>query len=104
MLLGLTHLLTEHHQDLRDEAGPAGLVAGAAAAAGVAVEVFVEEEEVAPMRIVAVDVLSPNTGRLPVASGRNNAGDAVGKFFGDLFERSSCCPSRWGIRPGSELP
>lgn len=41
-------------QQPRDECGPAGLMRGTAAAAGVAVEVFVEEDEVTPVWIVRV--------------------------------------------------
>src|SRR5438105_15156327 len=47
--VGLAALL----QQLGDEASPARLVAGADPAAGVAVEILVEEHEVAPVGIVA---------------------------------------------------
>ena len=40
------------HQQLRDEAGPARLMRGTDAAAGVAVEVFVEEHVIAKMRVL----------------------------------------------------
>ena len=46
------------------ESCPAGLVAGAEAAAGVAVEVFVEEEEVAPVGIIGVTILIAVAGAL----------------------------------------
>src|SRR6185436_16040528 len=39
-------------QQLGDEAGPAGLVAGPHAPAVVAVEVFVERDQVLPLRVV----------------------------------------------------
>src|SRR5205823_2498588 len=38
-------------QQLGDDGGPAGLVRGAEALAGVAVEVLVEEDQVAPVRV-----------------------------------------------------
>ena len=38
-------------QQLGDQAGPAGLMAGAEPGAVVAVEVFVEQDQVAPVRI-----------------------------------------------------
>src|SRR5690349_6856097 len=42
----------EDVHDPRDDAGPAGLVARAEARAVVAVEVFVEQDQVAPVRIL----------------------------------------------------
>ena len=42
----------EIDEDLGDQAGPAGLMAGAAAAARVAVKIFVEGDQVAPVWIV----------------------------------------------------
>ena len=47
------------HQQLRDEAGPARLMRGTDAAAGVAVEVLVEGDQIAPVRIVLEQVLVP---------------------------------------------
>src|SRR5258706_3119730 len=37
--------------ELRDDAGPTGLMARAQALAGVAVEILVEQDEIAPMRV-----------------------------------------------------
>ena len=54
---------------LGDDAGPAGLVAGAETRAGVAVEVLVEQDEVAPVRIASgTSSRSPLTGRRPFSS------------------------------------
>src|SRR4029079_11878875 len=44
--------------ELRDDAGPAGLVRGAEAFAGVPVEVLGEDDEVAPVRI-RVELVAP---------------------------------------------
>ena len=46
--------LAEVAQEAGDQRRPAGLVAGAEAAAVVAVEVFVEQDQVAPVRVVGV--------------------------------------------------
>ena len=72
---GVPHrVLARLLQQLGDERGPAGLVAGAKAAAGVAVEVFVERDVVAPVRIRGrTSSTPPLTGRFPSASRRNRA-------------------------------
>ena len=61
-------------QELGDQPGPAGLVRGADAAAVVAVEVFVEQQVVAEVRIVLqLCRASPNTGRRPVLVAQEDA-------------------------------
>src|SRR5262245_31808352 len=57
----------EYRQRPRDNAGPAGLVAGAEAGAVVAVEVLVEEDVVAPVRVV-LELLGAAVDR-PTAAG-----------------------------------
>ena len=51
LLLALQRVLGVLLDQLGDQAGPPGLVAGAEAGAGVAIEIFVEQDEVAPVRI-----------------------------------------------------
>ena len=54
---------------LGDHARPAGLVAGSHPRSSVAVEVFVERDIVAPVRIALEIILRmPNTARCPAAS------------------------------------
>ena len=48
-----------------DQAGPAGLVGGAEALAGIAVEVLVERQQVVPGGVVLEQCSSPKTGRRP---------------------------------------
>src|SRR5438128_5805693 len=60
--------------EIRDESRPSRLMRGAEAFAGVAVEVFVEEHEVAPVRIVREQFCFARAGRavdgtIPVAVG-----------------------------------
>ena len=86
-------------QQLGDQSGPAGLVRGAEAAPGVAVEIFVEQQVVAEMRVGLQLVVWPNTARRPCASRRNSSRQPAGQFFGDLQDRHDTGRSRWGIRP-----
>ncbi len=44
--------LAQANQDLSDYPGPAGLMAGAAAAAGLAMEIFMERNQIPPVGIV----------------------------------------------------
>jgi hypothetical protein len=53
-----------------DDAGPTGLMAGAEAGPVVAVEVLVEQDEVAPVRIFLNFRVPPYTGRRPCSSRR----------------------------------
>ena len=67
---GAARLLDE----LGHERRPAGLVAGAQPGAGVAVEVLVEQDAVAPVRVVVCrSSPPPRTGRRPAASRRKSA-------------------------------
>ena len=61
----------ERGQQHGDQTRPASLVAGADAAAGVAVEILVELQVVAEVRVGLQSWLSPKIGRRPVASRRN---------------------------------
>ena len=44
--------LTQANQDLGDQSGPAGLVAGAAASGGVAMKIFMKGNQIAPVGII----------------------------------------------------
>src|SRR5262245_1513098 len=69
-----------------NDAGPAGLVAGAQARPVVAVEVFVELQVIAPVRVL-LELAGPAEHRpppLPVA--QKDAGQASGQFLGDLVK------------------
>ena len=61
----------EHVEKARDQTGPPRLVAGAEPRAVVTLEVFVEEDQVAPVRIVLNFAVPPYTGRRPLVSRRN---------------------------------
>ena len=56
-------------QQLRDQSGPAGLMRGADAAAGVAVKIFVEQHVIAEVRVV---LLARVLRRTPAACRRSS--------------------------------
>ena len=86
--------------ELGDQSGPTGLVARADPGAVVAVEVFVERDQIAPVRVV-----------LEFFSGAENWSSLIGidckkmlhqpprDFPGDLPKRHHLVRNRWGIRP-----
>src|SRR5712692_8329823 len=57
-------------QELRDEPRPARLVAGADAGAVVAVEVLVERDQAAPVRVALEDLRAAVDGTAPVGAGQ----------------------------------
>src|SRR5256714_4549047 len=69
-----------------DEARPAGLVRSAEAHARVAVEVFVEEYEVAPVRVVLEFSVPAVHGPAPFAVAREDAYEPVGEATRHLVE------------------
>src|SRR5829696_2849247 len=77
-------LAAELVEELGDQAGPAGLVAGADAAAGVAVEVLVEGDEVAPVRVALEFLLLAEDRAATVGVEHERGGQAAGQLGGDL--------------------
>ena len=71
-------------QQVCHEARPAGLVRGADAGAGVAVEVLVEQQQVAPLGVVAELRDAPATGRCPSASGQPDRDQPRGQVGGHV--------------------
>ena len=74
-------------QELGDQAGPAGLVRGAHAAAGVAVEIFVEQDVILEMRVglrVWDDISRRAAGRPSPC--KNNFVEAAREFVGHRNE------------------
>ena len=69
-----------------DEGGPSGLVRSAAAAAGVGVEEFVEEDEVLPCGIGGVAVVAAVAGPVAVGIRFEEPAHAAGDFMGCLLE------------------
>lgn len=69
-----------------DQGGPAGLVGGTAAASGFTVKVFVEQQEVFPMRIGGVLGVRAVAGALALEICEEKGGVAAGEFSGDLIE------------------
>ena len=61
----------EQVEQARDQPGPPRLVAGAEPRPVVTLEVFIEEDQIAPVRIVLELGRPPYTGRRPLASRRN---------------------------------
>src|SRR5581483_3873536 len=75
-------------EQLGHQRGPAGLVAGAQPGAGVAVEVLVEEDLLAPVRI-ALEQLGLAVDRAAAVRPRQEeAREARGELVGDLPERA----------------
>src|ERR1035438_6270103 len=69
---------------LRDQAGPAGLVTGTNAGPIVSVKKFVEQNQVLPVRIGVEDVGSACDGTAAVLARRKNAHKATGDFRSHL--------------------
>src|SRR6185369_3569341 len=69
-----------------DHGGPAGLVAGAEAAAGVAVEVFVELDVIAPVLVVDEAFVFAEAGAATLLVAQEELGHAGGHFEGDALE------------------
>src|SRR5215468_5131052 len=64
-------------EEFCDQAGPAGLMAGAQARSAVAVKVFVKKNQVAPMRIALEDFASTGDGTAPGAVSQKDADQAA---------------------------
>src|SRR5437660_12637290 len=69
-----------------DEARPSRLVRRAEAHAGVAVEVFVEEQEVAPVRVVLKFAVPAVHGPAAFAVAREDADESVGEAARNLVD------------------
>ena len=92
-------VLRDAMKQVRHQRRPAGLVAGADAAAGVAVEVFVEQHQVAPVRIVGVAAVVAVAGpaaRLRPAERAASVAPTV--RAATSFRFMHAVPSRSGIR------
>ena len=101
LLAALEHLSCVQHPRTagsasRDDPGPAGLVARAEAGAVVAVEVFVEQDVVAPVRIV-LELLGAAVHRPPaVLVAQEDAREAVARSPWRPRTGSSCLPEPVG--------
>ena len=73
-------------EEFGDEAGPAGLVRGAAAAAGVAVEIFVEEDVILEVRVAGLLGMVLQDGALAVRAGEEEFDEPAGQFVGHFVE------------------
>ena len=68
------------------EGGPAGLVAGAQALAGVGVEILVEEQEIAPVGVGLIFGGVAVAGAAVVGGGEEKGAQAAAEFFDRLVE------------------
>ena len=82
--LGLLAALLE---ELGYQAGPAGLVVGAQAGAGVAVEVFVEQNRIAPVRVGVETTVGAVYGTAAGFVLERNARETTRDFGGDFPQR-----------------
>src|SRR5712664_2622830 len=79
-------LLTALFDQFCDEAGPAGLMACADPGAVVAVKVFVEKDEVAPVRVALKKLGAARYGPAAFRIAEKNMNEPPGNFRGDLPE------------------
>ena len=86
-------------EQLRDERRPPGLRARAEALAGVAVEVLVERDVVAEVRVVWSSSLGPWAGAPPVGPAREERDEAARQLRGDLPERHHAARAGRGTPP-----
>ena len=75
--------------DSGDERGPAGLVAGAAAAAGFAVEIFVEEKQILPVRVNGKTILVAMTGADALGVGGEKVDHSCAEIVGHLLDSAA---------------
>ncbi len=61
-------------------------MAGAQAPAGFAVEVFVEQDQVAPVRVLGIAAVVAMTGAASVRVAQEEAGEPASQVVGDLLE------------------
>src|SRR5947208_15878670 len=71
----------------RDDARPSGLVARAEPRAVVAVEVFVEQDEIAPVRVLLEPAGAAVHRPAPIHVTQEDVAQTVRDFLGDLIER-----------------
>src|SRR5262249_24463425 len=77
----------EEVQGTGDDSGPAGLVAGAQASSVVAVEILVEQDAIAPVRILLEHRRSTVDRSTTVLASEEDVSEPAGDFLGDLIER-----------------
>src|SRR6185369_10485360 len=76
----------EQVHDSGDDAGPAALMTGAKTGAVVAVKVFVEQQVVAPLRILLEFLLAAKNGASAIFVPQKDAGETAAEFLGDFVE------------------
>jgi len=69
-----------------DEGRPAGLMAGAYAAAGIAMKVLVEWQEIAPVRIRLLHVILSQHGPMAIFVALKDADQSAGNLIGHFAE------------------
>jgi hypothetical protein len=70
-----------------DQAGPAGLVAGAQAIAVIAMKIFIEQDQLAPVRVRQEQRLVAVERAAALLDAQEEADQAVGQVVGDLRQR-----------------
>src|SRR5215207_9218878 len=82
---------------LSDQGGPAGLVGGAEAGAGVAVEVLMEEDVVPPVRVGLLERVGAEDGAAAVGAAEEDRDQAAGEVVGDLSEGEGIPGVGWAL-------
>ena len=85
-------------QQLCDQSGPAGLVSGADAAAGVAVKILVEQDVIAEVLVVLQAWVLREDGSLAVLVLEEYSGQALGDFARRLLDGDEISRNPSGIR------
>src|SRR3954464_4621557 len=78
--------LLEQQRQHADETGPAGLVARSEAGAIVPVEIFVEQQQVAPVWVLLQERLTPVDRAVTVQRTSEGADESVAQLLRDLVE------------------
>src|SRR4051794_41675342 len=99
-ILGTPGLGSAEREEVRDQPGPAGLVRGADAAAGVAVEVLEEEQVVPEVRVVLQLRVAAEHRPPPVGPAQEEAGQPVRPLLPDPPPAPPAPPARRALHPG----
>src|SRR5215470_14254456 len=92
-----TRSFTALFDELGDQAGPAGLVAGADSGAVIPVKVFIKENQIAPVRVGLKYFLSASDRAAAVVIAQKNVSQPAGDFCRDLPEIGLGLRMRWAF-------
>ena len=100
LVLRLIHLLspaTGLVDQLRHQAGPAGLVTGPQTGTIVAMKVFIEQNQILPMRILLKGFQTAVNRPIAIAVAQKQFNQPVGQFSSDLLEGQLLVGAGWKL-------